>query len=106
MGITVKYNNSAIKKVQKNIDGAMIDAAEDVLEKVKEDIPVDTGNLRDKTIVDTTAAKRGKVSIKSDTDYAKAVYYDPEAAGNHWFAGMEDVTKSSFKKNLKRRMKK
>lgn len=105
MGFTVKYNNSAIKKVQKNIDGALVDTAEDVLEKVKEDIPLDTGNLRDKTIVDATAARRGRVSIKSETDYAKAVYYDPEAAGNHWFDGSEDVAKSLFFKNLKRRMK-
>lgn len=46
-------------------------------------MPFDTGNLQnDSTYVDDSAAKGGKVTIVSDTPYARRLYFHPEYTFN------------------------
>ena len=57
-------------------------------------LPRRTGELSEKTFVDRTQSAKGRVSIVSDTPYARRLYYHPEyrfyqgvneAAGAMWF---------------------
>lgn len=61
--------------------------------------PFDTGNLQNEsTFVDYSNSKQGKVSIISDTPYARRLYYHPEYhfdkgenpnAKGHWYKDWE-----------------
>lgn len=74
-------NNAAIKKLQY----AQIKALELTAEEVKRDviadgvIPFDTGTLQNEsTTTDLSKSNRGKVSVVSDTPYARRMYFHPE----------------------------
>lgn len=81
MKVSVKMNNAAIKKLQY----AQIKALELTAEEVKRDviadgvIPFDTGTLQNEsTTTDLSKSSRGKVSLVSDTPYARRMYFHPE----------------------------
>lgn len=81
MKVSVKMNNAAIKKLQY----AQIKALELTAEEVKRDviadgvIPFDTGTLQNEsTTTDLSKSNRGKVSVVSDTPYARRMYFHPE----------------------------
>lgn len=93
--------------------------AESLLEDLRDSqtMPFETGNLQnDSTFVDTSNVKRGKVSIVSDTPYARRLYFHPEYdfrkddnpnAGGEWFepylnGDKKDFAQKTFAKKMKR----
>ena len=78
---TVKIYDHAIKK----LTNAQIMALEQTAEALHTDVvqaqvmPRDSGHLQnDSTFVDYSKAERGKVSLVSQTPYARRLYYHPE----------------------------
>jgi hypothetical protein len=71
-------------------------AAEEVRRDLRDShtLPRRDGHLTQETYVDRTQSGKGKVSVVSDTPYARRLYFHPEynfrkqpneAAGAHWF---------------------
>lgn len=74
-------------KVLRNLDRSVVAALEQTAEAVKTDviqaevIPFDSGTLQNEsTFIDTSESSNGRVSIVSDTPYARKVYFHPEFA--------------------------
>ncbi len=81
MRVKVTMNNAAVRKLQQ----AQIIAIEQTADAVKTDViaknvmPFDVGIMQDdSTTIDTTKSKQGKVSISTDTPYARRLYFHPE----------------------------
>lgn len=76
--------------------------------KQSQTMPFDTGNLQNRsTFVDDSKKNRGKVSIVSDTPYARRLYFHPEYnfkqdknpnAGGMWFQPYIDGKKKNLVK--------
>jgi len=81
MNVKVKMNKTALRK----LSNAQIVALEMTAEAVKTDviaknvIPFDSGTLQNEsTNIYTRISKTGKVSVSSDTPYARKMYFHPE----------------------------
>jgi len=81
MNVKVKMNKAAMRK----LSSAQIIALEMTAEAVKTDviaknvIPFDSGTLQNEsTGIDTRISRSGKVSVSSDTPYARRMYFHPE----------------------------
>lgn len=81
MRATVKLNDAAIHRLKK----AQLTALEQTAEAVKTEainaqvMPFDSGYMQnDSTSINTDQLTRGRVSITTDTPYARKLYYHPE----------------------------
>ena len=77
----IKLNFAKIRE----LTDAQVKALEQTAEALHTDViqaeimPRDTGNLQNEsTFVDTSKSKRGKVSLVSNTPYARRLYFHPE----------------------------
>ena len=112
-------NNAMIKQIA-------IQSLVDTADVVKRDLqrsqtmPYDTGELQNRsTFVDNSMKKSGKVTIVSDTPYARRLYFHPEYkfkkdknknAGGAWFepyikGNKKDFVKKKFAKIMKGKLK-
>jgi hypothetical protein len=112
-------NNAMIKQIA-------IQSLVDTADVVKRDLqrsqtmPYDTGELQNRsTFVDDSKKDSGKVSIVSDTPYARRMYMHPEYkfykghnknAGGEWFepyinGNKKDFAKKKFAKIMKGKLK-
>lgn len=95
--VTGKINhkgNDYVKKLMKETLVETADALKSDLQK-SQTMPFDTGELQDRsTFIDDSKKKSGRVTIVSDTLYARRLYFHPEYnfqktknknAGGMWF---------------------
>jgi hypothetical protein len=95
--VTGKINhkgNDYVKKLMKEALVETADALKSDLQK-SQTMPFDTGELQDRsTFIDDSKKKSGRVTIVSDTLYARRLYFHPEYnfqktknknAGGMWF---------------------
>lgn len=111
MNVKVSLNHKNIAYVKKIANEALKKTAEKLLDDMQQSqtMPFDTGELQNRsTFVDDSKKNSGKVSIVSDTLYARRLYFHPEykfkqdknaKAGGLWF----DPYISGSKKNLVQR---
>lgn len=93
----VTYNAANIRRIEADITKALIKTADAVKTDLQQSqtMPFDTGQLQNRsTFVDDSAVFAGKVSVVSDTPYARRLYFHPEYhfstkdnpnAGGAWF---------------------
>lgn len=93
-GKTNHKGNDYVKKLMKEALVETADALKRDLQK-SQTMPFDTGELQDRsTFIDDSKKKSGRVTIVSDTPYARRLYFHPEYnfqktknknAGGMWF---------------------
>ena len=111
MKVKVKINNAVMSKVKNAMNEALVETADALLSDLKKSqtMPFDTGALQNRsTFVDDSKKKIGRVSIASDTPYARRLYFHPEYnfqkiknanAGAKWFEPYIDGNKKDFATN-------
>lgn len=97
-----KLTKGAIKALEKTAEAVKIDVINAQV------IPFDSGVLQNEsTFVDTSESAKGKVSIVSDTPYARRLYHHPEFnfqkvnninAKGEWFKDWIEGDKKNFAK--------
>lgn len=112
-------NNAMIKQIAIQSLVETADAVKSDLQ-TSETMPYDTGELQNRsTFVDDSKKDSGKVSIVSDTPYARRLYMHPEYnfrknknknAGGEWFepyinGNKKDFAKKKFAKIMKGKLK-
>ncbi len=112
-------NNAMIKQIAVQSLVETADAVKGDLQR-SQTMPFDTGELQNRsTFVDDSKKNSGKVSIVSDTPYARRLYMHPEYnfrkdknknAGGEWFesyinGNKKDFTKKKFAKIMKGKLK-
>lgn len=112
-------NNAIIKQIAVQSLVETADAVKGDLQR-SQTMPFDTGELQNRsTFVDDSKKNSGKVSIVSDTPYARRLYMHPEYnfrkdknknAGGEWFesyinGNKKDFTKKKFAKIMKGKLK-
>lgn len=112
-------NNAMIKQIAVQSLVETADALKRNLQR-SQTMPYDTGELQNRsTFVDDSKKDSGKVSIISDTPYARRMYMHPEYkfykghnknAGGEWFepyinGNKEDFAKKKFAKIMKGKLK-
>lgn len=112
-------NNAMIKQIAVQSLVETADALKSDLQ-TSETMPFDTGELQNRsTFVDDSKKNSGKVSIVSDTPYARRLYMHPEYnfgkdknknAGGEWFGpyingNKKDFAKKKFAKIMKGKLK-
>jgi len=116
MNVKVKMNKMALKR----LSNAQIVALEMTAEAVKTDvisknvIPFDTGTLQNEsTAIETRISRKGKVSVSSDTPYARRLYFHPEYnfrkdnnpdAKGRWFDDWIDGKYKTFAPNAYKKL--
>ena len=112
MKVTTKMNQQALSTLSKAQRQALEMTGQQVLNDLRnaQTMPFDTGNLQnDSTYVDDSQSSEGRVSIVSDTPYARRLYFHPEYnfqqgknpnAGAGWFDTYIDGDKARFVKEL------
>lgn len=116
MKVKVKLNTRVIKQIKESAQEALVETADATKSDLirAQTMPFDTGKLQDRsTFVDDNKKNRGKVSIVTDTPYARRLYYHPEYnfqknknpnAGGMWFAPYIDGNKRNFCQNAFKRI--
>lgn len=112
-------NNSMIKQIAVQSLVETADAVKGDLQR-SQTMPFNTGELQNRsTFVDDSKKNSGKVSIVSDTPYARRLYMHPEYnfrkdknknAGGEWFesyinGNKKDFAKKKFAKIMKGKLK-
>ncbi len=109
--VKVKLNMKNIAAKEKDIEYALIETAERVRGDVQQSqtMPFEMGALQNRsTFVDDSESRTGKVSIVSDTPYARRLYFHPEynfrkadnpKAGAKWFEPYITGEKHEFVKD-------
>ena len=112
-------NNAMIKQIAVQSLVETADAVKGDLQR-SQTMPFDTGELQNRsTFVDDSKKNSGKVSIVSDTPYARRLYMHPEYnfrkdknknAGGEWFesyinGNKKDFAKKKFAKMMKGKLK-
>ncbi len=112
-------NNAMIKQIAVQSLVETADAVKGDLQR-SQTMPFDTGELQNRsTFVDDSKKNSGKVSIVSDTPYARRLYMHPEYnfrkdknknAGGEWFesyinGNKKDFAKKKFAKIMKGKLK-
>lgn len=117
-----KINHKGNAYVKKLMNDALVETADAVKSDLQKSqtMPFDTGALQNRsTFVDDSMKKKGKVTIVSDTPYARRLYFHPEYnfrkdknknAGGEWFepyinGNKKDFAKKNFAKILKGKLK-
>lgn len=97
MNVKVKLNHKNISTIIKKSNEALVETADAVKSNLQQSqtMPFDTGALQNRsTFVNDSKKNSGKVSIVSDTPYARRLYFHPEynfkldknsKAGGMWF---------------------
>ena len=97
MKVKVKLNHKNVSYIQKLANEALVDTAYTLRRNLEQSktMPYDTGALQNRsTFIDDSKKNSGKVSIVSDTKYARRLYFHPEYnfkqdknpnAGGQWF---------------------
>ena len=108
MKVKAKVNPNHLKYMKKICVEALVETADALKSNLQQSqtIPFETGNLQNRsTFVDDSKKNSGKVSIVSDTPYARRLYYHPEYkfqkdknanAGGMWFQPYIDGNKKDF----------
>ena len=111
MKVTIKLNDEYFKRFDKEAKESLVETADALLSDLKESqtMPFDIGNLQNRsTTIDKSNINQKKVSIVSDTPYARRLYFHPEYnfqqdknpnAGGEWFEPYIDGEKKHFAKN-------
>lgn len=116
MNVKVKMNKNALRKLSQ----AQITSLEMTAEAVKTDvisanvIPFGDGILQNEsTMIDTSKSKQGRVTISSDTPYARRLYFHPEYnfktdknpnAKGRWYDNWIDGPKKSYAINAYKKL--
>ncbi len=112
----VVINNKGIRLIKEKMIQALVETADATKSDLvsSQTMPFDTGQLQNRsTYVDDKEKKQGKVSIVSDTPYARRLYYHPEynfktdknpKAGGMWFEPYIGGTKKKFISNAFKRI--
>ena len=112
----VVINNKGINLVKAKMVQALVETADATKSDLvdSQTMPFDTGALQNRsTFVDDKSKNRGKVSIVSDTPYARRLYYHPEynfktdknpKAGGMWFEPYISGNKKKFVQNAFKRL--
>ena len=112
----VVLNNKGIRLVKEKMIQALVETADATKSDLvdSQTMPFDTGNLQNRsTFVDTKNKAQGKVSVVSDTPYARRLYYHPEynfktdknpKAGGMWFEPYISGSKNKFIQNAFKRI--
>lgn len=97
MNVKLQINHKNLAAIEDTAARSLAGTAEEIRKDVQqaETMPYDTGTLQNRsTFVDNSQAKNFKVSIVSDTPYARRLYFHPEynfshddnaKAGGKWF---------------------
>ena len=81
MNVKVKLNHKNISAIRKKANEALVETADAVKSNLQQSqtMPFDTGALQNRsTFVNDSKKNSGKVSIVSDTPYARRLYFHPE----------------------------
>ena len=110
MKIKAKVYPDHLKYMQQICNEALVETADALKSDLvqSQTMPKDTGQLQDRsTFIDDSKKSQGKVSVVSDTPYARRLYYHPEYnfrtdrnpnAGGMWFQPYIDGKKKDFAK--------
>lgn len=116
---TVKYNQTAINKLEKAVPKALIATVDALKTEVEQAqvVPRDEGDLQDSMRVNKDRASAGEVSLRVTAIYAARLYFHPEYnfskaenpnAKGHWFedwmpgGSKEEFASQAFAKFYKR----
>ena len=122
MKVTGKVYKDAVEKINKIAQDNLVKTADAIRTDLvqSQTMPFDTGQLQNRsTFIDTNKKTLNKVSIVSDTPYARRLYFHPEYnfrqdknpnAGGMWFSpyltgNKKDFAKNAFKLFMKRSLK-
>lgn len=122
MKVNYSIDYKTLSAIEEAGQKALYETAEAIRLNVQqsETMPYDTGNLQDRsTFVDKSQLNDFKVSIVSDTPYARRLYFHPEYnfsrrenrhAGGKWFdpyidGSKKDYPQRLFEKYLSRRIR-
>lgn len=122
MKVTSKVNKDAVNKVSQIAQDNLVRTADAIRSDLiqSQTMPFGTGELQNRaTFIETSKKKENKVSIVSDTPYARRLYFHPEYqfrkdnnpnAGAMWFhpyitGSKKDYAKKYFAQFMKRSMK-
>lgn len=112
MKVTSNLDTSKLKQFEDEAMECLILTAEALKDNlvVSQTMPFDTGNMQNQqTFVDSSEAKSGKVSVVTDTPYARRLYFHPEYnfqkvnnsnAGGMWFHTYIDGEKKDYAKKV------
>ena len=108
MKVKAKVNPNHLKYMQKICAEALVETADALKSDLQQShtMPFEIGSLQNRsTFVDQSKKNSGKVSVVSDTPYARRLYYHPEYnfrkdknanAGGMWFQPYIDGKKKDF----------
>jgi len=111
MQVKVKLNFKGISLTKQQLNQALVETADATKSDLvqSQTMPFDIGTLQNRsTFVDDKNKSKGKVSIVSDTPYARRLYFHPEynfqtdknsKAGGLWFDPYINGNKKNFVKN-------
>ena len=122
MNVKFTINHKNLARIENVAAKALISTAREVRRDILKEktMPFDTGNLQNRsTFVDESQTKDFKVSIVSDTPYARRLYFHPEynfsraknkAAGGEWCepylnGAKKDYAQRMFEKYMHNGMK-
>lgn len=122
MKITSKINRDYINYIKEEAQENLVKTADAIRTDLvqSQTMPFDSGEMQNtKTFIDTREIKKNKVSIVSDTPYARRLYFHPEYnfqqgknanAGGMWFSpyitgNKKDYAKKIFAQLMKRSTK-
>lgn len=117
MKVVGKVNAGKVKQINEQTIMALLKTADALkTDLVKsQTIPMDIGKLQKSLFIDDKQSSKGKVSIVSDTKYARRLYFHPEYnfrkdknpnAGGMWYepyisGDKKDFAKKTFKTFMK-----
>ena len=108
MKVKVQLNHKNIAYVKSLANQTLVETADALKSDLEQSqtMPYDTGELQNRsTFIDDTKKNNGKVSIVSDTPYARRLYFHPEYnfkqdknsnAGGEWFEPYINGNKKEF----------
>lgn len=122
MKVTAKVNKDFLMRYKKMAQDNLVKTADAIRTDLikSQTMPFGEGELQNrKTFIDTTKKLKNKVSIVSDTPYARRLYFHPEYrfrqdknpnAGGMWFhpyitGNKKDLANKYFAQFMKRSMK-
>lgn len=108
MKVKAKLNMRGIKAVDKMLTDSLVETADALKSDVQQSqtMPFDTGQMQNRSMsIDSTKKRIGRVTIVTDTPYARRMYFHPEFnfkqdknkhAGALWWQPYIDGNKKNF----------